>query len=221
MKINDTEKHFLIITVDGAAATGKSSTAKSLAQKLNFLHIDTGKHFRALTYYFLSEKIEPINNEVLKTSLARLITSTCIREYSAYLKINNKDIAEKDLRTFEINKYVSKYASIKPLRDFLLTYQRSLKTFAKENNFTGIVIEGRDIGSIVFPSAQIKVFLHADETTRIIRRQNEGQKDFIKKRDSIDQNRKVAPLVCPKDAISINTTNHSIEEVVNLIIKKI
>ena len=107
------------------------------------------------------------------------------------------------------------------MRDFLLDYQRSLEHFAREAHFEGMVVEGRDIGSVVFPSADLKVFLHADESTRIARRQKEGLKDVINERDAIDRTRTLAPLTCPKDALSINTTQLSLDEVVDLILKKI
>ena len=107
------------------------------------------------------------------------------------------------------------------MRNYLLKYQRSLEDFAQAKGFPGMVVEGRDIGSIVFPNASFKIFLHADEKTRIHRRQKEGQVDPISQRDDLDSTRKLAPLTCPDDALKLNTALLPLDDVVASIIKKI
>ena len=215
------ENYLKIIALDGAAATGKSSTALALAKKLDFLHVDTGSHFRILTYHLLEQNISAENSHSLVQALKKLILTTSIEDHSAFLEINSDKLSKESLRSFKVNQLVSKYASIKLLRDFLLIYQRSLTDFASDKNYAGIVVEGRDIGSIVFPNTPLKIFLYADEEIRINRRLNEGQKDVIKERDAIDKTRKLAPLTCSPDALRINTANHSLDEVVALILKEV
>ena len=221
MDPNASENYLKIIALDGAAATGKSSTARALAKRLDFLHIDTGSHFRILTYYLLEKNIPAENSQSFVKELKKLVLNTYIKNHSAFLEISTNKLSKEALRSLRVNQLVSKYASIKPLRDFLLSYQRSLTDFAYKNGYLGIVVEGRDIGSIVFPNDSLKIFLHADEETRINRRQNEGQEDIIKERDAIDKTRSLAPLTCSPDAIKINTANHSLDEVVALILKEV
>jgi cytidylate kinase len=110
---------------------------------------------------------------------------------------------------------------MEPIRNFLLDYQRSLKTYTQDAGISGMVIEGRDVGSVVFPDAYLKIFLHADEKTRIARRKNEGQIDPISKRDDLDSTRKIAPLTCPQDALKLNTSLLSLDQVIDSILKHI
>lgn len=213
---------FKIITIDGAAATGKSTTANAIAKKLGFLHVDTGSHFRILCHHLIQKKSTPKDtNSSLETILRSLSMETEIIDGSAILKIGRKLLETDALRTEEINNSVSKFASIESIRNFLLNYQRSLKTYTQDAGFPGMVIEGRDIGSVVFPEAQLKIFLHADEKTRIKRRQNEGQIDPISKRDILDSTRKIAPLTCPQDALKLNTSLLSLDQVIGSILKQI
>ena len=213
---------FKIITIDGAAATGKSTTANAIAKELEFLHVDTGSHFRILCHHLIQKKITPKDpNSSLETILRSVPIDTEIIEGSAILKIGQELLQTKALRTEEINNSVSKFASMEPIRNFLLDYQRSLKTYAQDAGIPGMVIEGRDIGSVVFPDAYLKIFLHADEKTRIARRKNEGQIDPISKRDDLDSTRKIAPLTCPQDALKLNTSLLSLDQVIDSILKHI
>lgn len=211
----------IILTLDGAAATGKSSTAHALADALNYLHVDTGSHFRILSYHLNQASIQAQDTTDLSEALKELAIHTAVDGHSAVLEVNRQRLDATELRSFTVNTLVSQYAALKPVRDFLLDYQRSLEHFARDAHFKGMVVEGRDIGSIVFPDADLKIFLHADESTRIARRKKEGLKDIINQRDTIDRTRTLAPLTCPKDALSINTTQLSLDEVVDLILKKI
>jgi cytidylate kinase len=213
---------FKIITIDGAAATGKSTTANAIAKELGFLHVDTGSHFRILCHHLIQKKITPKDpNSSLETILRSVPIDTEIIEGSAILKIGQELLKAKTLRTEEINNSVSKFASMEPIRNFLLEYQRSLKTYTQDAGIPGMVIEGRDIGSVVFPDAYLKIFLYADEKTRIARRKNEGQIDPISKRDDLDSTRKIAPLTCPQDALKLNTSLLSLDQVIDSILKHI
>lgn len=210
-----------LISIDGAAATGKSSTARALAEELKFLHVDTGAHFRIVCFHLLAKGIDPSDRMALEAGLDKFSTVTEIEGLSAILTINEQSLDDSALRTPEINNAVSKFASAASVRDFLLNYQRSLTTFAQEHHFEGMVVEGRDIGTVVFPKAHLKIFLHADEATRIARRETDGQEDPISQRDALDSTRKIAPLTCPEDAFKINTSLHSLEQVVTLLKEKV
>ena len=216
------EKSIQIIALDGAAATGKSSTADALAQKLKYLHVDTGSHFRILCHYLIKHKCSHKESDAsLGAFLKTLHIETEVIQNKAVLKIEHQVLGGKALRTEAINESVSKFASIASVRSFLLEYQRSLTSFAQSLGYSGMVVEGRDIGSVVFPNADLKVFLYADEQTRIRRRKEEGQIDPISQRDDLDSKRKLAPLTCPDGAVKLNTSLLSLEAVVESIIQKI
>ena len=220
MKANS-EQTLNIISLDGAAATGKSSTAHAVAEALNYLHVDTGSHYRIICYHLNQKSLQPVDSPALLAALEAFKVDTVLRENSVLFEIDKTPIKSDDLRSYTVNALVSQFASLKPVRDFLLRYQRSLTDFAKKNHFNGIIAEGRDIGSVVFPKATLKVFLEADANTRIARRENEGHTDVINERDAIDANRKLSPLTCPEDALSINTSRLSLDEVVSIILKEI
>ena len=211
-----------IIALDGAAATGKSTTASALALKLGYLHVDTGSHFRILCHHLIAHNYKPTDDtRSIESLLEDFSVETEIIQGKAVLKIQNQLLEKEALRSEAINQSVSQFASLAPIRTFLLEYQQSLKPFAQSQGYAGMVVEGRDIGSVVFPSADLKVFLYADEQTRIRRRQEEGQIDPIAQRDDLDSSRKLAPLTCPDGALELNTSLLSLEAVVDSIIQTI
>src|SRR5690606_32799251 len=138
-------------------------------------------------------------------ALPNLAISTGVVSGQALMLIDG-EIPGDAIRTLAVNESVSRFAAQPAVRDYLLSYQRNQVQIAKENNFPGLVMEGRDIGSVIFPDADFKFFLLADEEERLRRRANQGQADEIRKRDQMDTQRKTAPLVCPPGAISINST---------------
>lgn len=217
----DPNQTFKIISLDGAAATGKSSTAHAVAKALNYLHVDTGAHYRIICYHLNQKSIQAVENPELLNALDSFRINTLLNKNSVLFEINETQVEPDDLRSYTVNTLVSQFATLKPVRDFLLGYQRSLVDFAQNHHFKGMIVEGRDIGSIVFPNATLKVFLEADANTRIARREKEGHMDVINKRDAIDATRTLSPLTCPKDALNINTSLHSLDEVVSIILKQI
>ena len=217
----NSEQPLNIISLDGAAATGKSSTAHAVAEALNYLHVDTGSHYRIICYHLNQKSIQPTESPALLAALDGFKVNTILEKNSVIFEINETPVESNDLRSYTVNTLVSQFASLKPVRDFLLRYQRSLVNFAQNNHFEGMIVEGRDIGSVVFPNATLKVFLEADESTRIARREDEGHTDVINERDTIDATRKLSPLTCPKDALNINTSQLSLDEVVSIILKEI
>jgi cytidylate kinase len=123
-------------------------------------------------------------------------------------------IGGEEIRSGEVNENVSHFAAIPELRTALLAYQRGQADVARAHRFRGLVMEGRDIGSVIFPDADFRFFLHAHPEERARRRASEGQQDSIALRDKIDSSRKTAPLACPPGAISIDTTFLTLPEVV-------
>jgi len=206
-----------VITLDGGAATGKSSTASGVSERLHFLHVDTGSHYRALTLLLLERGVAPEEGEALDQALADISLSASVHKTHAKLLAHGEEISKESLRSPEVNNAVSAFAALPAVRQRLLHYQRWHLDLAQENGFHGLIVEGRDIGSVVFPDAPFRFFLEADETTRIQRRSEEGQQDSVAARDRADSGRKTAPLLCPEGAIRINTGKFSLEEVISQI----
>lgn len=209
---------FLVVSVDGGAASGKSSTCRAVAERLHFLHVDTGAHYRAVTRLCLDEGLPPESQPALLTAfLRRLQLSTEIHGVEAELRIDGVAFSRERLRSAEVNAAVSPMAAIPEVRKTVFAYQRNQATVAREAGFHGLIMEGRDIGTVIFPDAHCKFYLEADTATRTARRASEGQTDTIQQRDAIDSSRKTAPLAHAANAILIDTSRHSLEEVVDIV----
>ena len=222
------KKNGLIIAIDGPAAVGKSTMGKLIARELGFLYIDTGAIYRAITWKVLKNNI----NKNDENMISDLVSNTCIiieRENTNSLKdyyhifVDGEDVTE-EIRNPKIDRNVSQIARLPKIRKQLIYLQRKL---AEKGN---IVMEGRDIGSVILPKADIKLYFTASEEERIRRRyielldkgynvDYEEVKKQILQRDEIDSKRKYAPLIKAKDAILIDSTKKSIEEVKNEILK--
>jgi cytidylate kinase len=211
----DNRPDFIIVTMDGGAATGKSSTSKGIAEKLDLMHVDTGAHYRTVTYALLQAGGSPDEPESIPAILDQLQLDTRLEGRSAKLSINRQVPTDAEIRSPEVNATVATVATINAVRRFLFNYQRSQSEVAQTNGYRGLIMEGRDIGSIIFPDARFRFFLHADETTRAARRAREGQEDSIADRDKIDSTRKTAPLVCPEGAIQVDTAPMTLEQVID------
>jgi len=209
---------FTIIAIDGGAATGKSSTARGIAERLDLMHVDTGAHYRTITRALLRRGAGPGTPESVEAALRRLDLGTDVHGRHAHITVDGVTPADAELRSPEVNGAVSTFAALDSVRDFLFHYQRSQAAVARAHGFGGLVMEGRDIGSVIFPDAQFRFFLHADESTRSDRRAQEGQTDAVGARDRLDSERKNAPLVRPEGAIEIDTAAHSLEEVIETIL---
>jgi cytidylate kinase len=221
-------KKGLIIAIDGPAAVGKSTIGKLIAQKLGFLYIDTGAIYRAITWKVLKNNLS-VNNEdlisilVSKTQIKiNRVSSNSLKDYY-HIFIDGKDVTE-EIRDPKIDQNVSQIAKLPKIRKQLISLQKKL---AKEGN---IIMEGRDIGSVILPYADIKLYFIASEEERTKRRYKEltdkGYKiDYkevkkqIMKRDEIDSKRKYSPLAKAEDAVLIDSTEKTIEEVENEILK--
>jgi len=204
---------FIIVAIDGGAASGKSSSSRTLSERFDLLHVDTGSYYRALTAELLRLGLKPDNLPAILAALPGLRFGTRLNGRSAEMEIGGR-VAGDEIRSREVNDQVSHFAAIPELRAALLAYQRGLADVAREHRYHGLVMEGRDIGSVIFPQADLRFFLHADAVERERRRAGQGLQDQIRERDRIDSSRKTSPLTCPPGAISIDTTHASLDQVV-------
>ena len=215
----------LIVAIDGPAGSGKSTSAKLIAKKLGYVYIDTGAMYRAITYLALEN--EAINDESRIIELARNCKIDLdYKDGEVIVLLNGRNIS-KEIRSAEVNSHVSDVSKISEVRKVLVEKQREMG--AKGN---GVVMEGRDIGTVVFPNADVKIFLTASLDIRANRRTKEynenGSKvlvDDIKSnlsnRDMIDSSRNDSPLTKASDAVEVDTTNVTIDEQVNLILEEV
>ena len=211
---------FLVLAVDGGAGTGKSTTAHSLSKALNLMHVDTGSHYRAITRALLDLNLRPrdVDKYLNKNDLP---LGTEVIDGRSCLLINDIRFDQSILRSPEINEMVSDFSSQASVRGLLFEYQRSQVQVARENNFNGLVMEGRDIGTVILPDADLKIFLEADPTIRVDRRSKDGETDQISNRDEKDASRKIAPLVAANGCIRIDTGKSGIDEVTQSILEVI
>jgi cytidylate kinase len=203
-----------IVAIDGGAASGKSSTARALSKRFNLLHVDTGSFYRAISAELLRRKLTPADLPAIIAVLPAIRLGTRVNGRTAHMEIDGHPIVAAEIRSPEVNETVAKFAPIPELRAALLGYQRDQAGVARAHDFRGLVMEGRDIGSKIFPNADLRFFLHADLEERARRRANEGLRDKIAERDILDNKRL---LESAKGAIMIDSTNLTLEQVVEKI----
>ncbi len=210
---------YVSVAVDGPAGSGKSTITKMVAKSLGFNYVDTGAMYRALTYNFLSNGLDELEEEKIKELLSKTEFRVEYVDGIQYVYVNDVEVSDK-IRTAEVSKYTSLFAKSPAVRDFLIDTQRNL---ANTNN---IIMDGRDIASVVLPNADVKIFLTASVEERARRRvldferqgianvDFEKVKEDIKARDWQDENRDIAPLVKVDSATLLDTTSMTIDEVV-------
>ena len=205
---------FLIVAIDGGAASGKSSTSRALSARFNFLHVDTGSYYRAITAELLRRGLRIDQIDAVKAALPSIHFGTQVDGRAARMEIGGRVVPESEIRGPEVTAAVSHFAAIPEVRAALLTYQRGQADVARTHGFRGLVMEGRDIGSVIFPNADLRFFLHADVEARAKRRELEGRADAVAERDRLDATRKASPLVLASGAIDIDSTYLNLEQVV-------
>jgi cytidylate kinase len=214
----------IVIAIDGYSACGKSTTAKEMANVLGYRYIDTGAMYRAVTLYFLDHHVSLTNPKEITKALQQI---------SITFKVNSKNLTEtylnglnveKEIRKMRISEHVSQVSAIKDVRVAMVEQQRRM---GREK---GVVMDGRDIGTVVFPHAELKLFMTADMLVRAFRRQKELMLrdqlidldeviDNIVQRDKIDTTRAESPLKQAEDAIVIDTTHITIDEQVDEVVR--
>ena len=215
----------IIISVDGASSTGKSSLAKALAKHYRFKHIDSGAMYRALTFYSLNHNFIDKNHFDIDTLVSHLPTIDIDFSADDFVMLNGK-IIENEIRSMEVSNYVSIVAKETLFRKFMVAKQREL---GKRGN---VVMDGRDIGSVVFPNSTIKFYIEASMEVRAKRRFLElTQKNVdvpltdvisnIENRDHIDSSRDDSPLVIPENAIVLSNNEDGLSHLLEVAISKI
>ncbi len=216
----------MIITIDGPSGTGKTTVARRVAEAIGFVYFDTGAMYRALTWLVLQRNIDVSDSKQMESLLSdfdfKIIDDKGVKRYW----VGGEDVTEI-IRSRPVTAHVSKVAAQKEVRSSLLPIQHQ---FAKDRN---VVLEGRDLGTVVFPEAEIKIYLSASPEVRAERRLQEmlaknpeGMGSFSRgqmlaemmRRDEYDSTREIAPLRCPVDAYQIDTTDLDISQVVSAIV---
>ncbi|WP_223399346.1 (d)CMP kinase [Nocardioides rotundus] len=214
----------LVIAVDGTSGSGKSSTSRRVAVRLGLRYLDTGAMYRAVTWWVLKQGIDPTDAaEVAERSVEPEIVSGTDPE-APTIEVDGKDVSV-EIRGADVNAAVSPVSAVPDVRARLLLLQRSAISAAVADG-VGMVVEGRDIGSVVAPEAQVKVYLSADPSARAARRSaEEGGSDLgrtqesLLNRDRIDSTREASPLVQADGAVHIDTTDLTLEQVVARVVE--
>src|SRR5579871_4233363 len=217
----------MIITIDGPSGTGKTTVARKVAEKLRFVYFDTGAMYRCFTWYVLEHNVS-VNDSVAIQDLLKKFNFRITEKSGAKQYFVADENVTEAIRSRPVTAQVSAVSALKEVRTFLLTLQHR---FARGQN---AVFEGRDLGTVVFPKAELKVFLTADPEIRAERRLNEilekqsedagtlnrqQMLSDIMRRDEYDSTREIAPLRCPSDALQIDTSHLSIDQVVDQIVE--
>lgn len=192
------------VAIDGPAASGKSTVAKRLAESLGLVMVNSGAMYRAVTWQVLEEGIDPKDSAVVLESMSRMKIDCGVENGISTISINGR-LLTTEIRGAEVNDHVSKVASIPEVREKLVAMQRN---YLKEND---VVMEGRDIGSVVFPDTPFKLYVSASEAVRAARRAKDGEADAVARRDAEDSQRKASPLKVSDGSIVIDSSDLTIE----------
>jgi len=211
------------IAIDGPAGAGKSTIARQAAKRLGFLYVDTGAMYRAIALYLLDTETDTDDSDALKDALDQIRINIVYEQDVQHVFLNLQDVSA-EIRSEKVGNMASRTSQIKAVREKLLDLQRDI---ARENN---VIMDGRDIGTNILPDAELKIFLTASVDVRARRRYDElrnmGEwpdleviKSDIEQRDYQDMNREIAPLKQAEDAVLIDSSEMSIDEVVDEIIR--
>lgn len=196
-----------VIAIDGPAASGKSSVARAVAGRLGCLYVNTGNMYRAATWAALRDGVNPGNEEAVARAAESWNITCPVSHGRCVVHVDGTDI-EQELNSENVNRAVSLVARVPAVRDRLVSMQREI------GRAQPVVMEGRDIGTVVFPDAIAKFYIDASEAVRARRRGLQGQADAVRERDRIDSTRKTAPLVAAPDALVIDSSELPLDEVV-------
>ena len=214
--------HKIVVAVDGPAGAGKSSISKIVAKKLGYLYIDTGAMYRSVTWAVLHNHIDVNNQKAVEALLPELDLTMEASDDSCKVFIAGQDVTDF-IRTPQVNNAVSIVASYKGVRQYLVERQRLMAEAG------GVILDGRDIGSVVLPNAELKIYLTASVEARAMRRYLEVKgtvneqplediKDSVMQRDDMDKNRKESPLIQVEDAVLVDSSEMTFDETVEHIL---
>ena len=198
----------IAVAIDGPAASGKSTVAKTLAKKLGLIMVNTGAMYRAVAWATIQKGVDPDDTEAVVRMLDDVVFSCGVEEGLSTVLIDDFYPGD-ELRQDAVNQRVSRVAAIPEVRALLVKKQREYLQLGS------LVMEGRDIGSVVFPDTPFKIYIDASEEVRLARRSAEGLDDAVAKRDAEDSNRKVSPLKVADGAVVIDSSEMNIEQVVD------
>jgi cytidylate kinase len=208
----------IVVAVDGTSGSGKSSTCRGVARRLGLRYLDTGAQFRAMTWWLLRHGVDVHDPVAVAARAGDPVIESGTDPEGPTIQVDGEDVAAA-IRTDAVNAAVSPVSTVPEVRARLLALQRDIIGAG------GIVVEGRDIGSVVCPDAEVKVYLTADAEARAARRAaEEGGSDLaateqsLRDRDRIDSARAAAPLVMPDGAVHLDTTSYTLEEVIDLVV---
>lgn len=219
----------MIVTIDGPAGSGKSTTARAVAERLGFVYLDTGAMYRAVALAFLRAEADPRPAEAEKV-LAGLELDVRYGPDGMRVFLGDEDVSE-GIRTSEVGTMASQISSLRAVREHLVREQRRIG-FEQEDRHGGVILDGRDTGTVVFPGADLKIYMVADVDERARRRQKQYAEEGkelpfsevrreIEERDRRDRTRDIAPLRRADDAVSLDTTGKSIREQVAFVVDRV
>lgn len=200
-----------VITIDGPAASGKSSVARILAQRLGYTYVNTGNMYRAMTWAVLETGVDPADADAVQKAAAGLSLESPVSEGQTQVSVNGRLLTVEDLNSDPVNRGVSLVARVPEVRARLVADQRALAAIGP------LVMEGRDIGSVVFPESPLKFYIDASEEVRAARRRAQGHADQVAERDRLDSTRKTSPLVIPEGAVVIDNSHLTLEGAVDAV----
>ena len=203
-----------VVAIDGPAASGKSSVTRELARRLGFAYLNSGAIYRAITWHILQKGIDVGESDRVAHAVESAQITCCLRDNELCIFIDNVDPGDY-LRDDRVNESVSRVSSIPRVREIVVEKMR------EHAHGRDLVIEGRDIGSVVFPGTPYKFYVDASPEVRAQRRAAQGHRDEIAQRDRADSSRAASPLVVAKDAEVIDTSTMSIHEVVDAILARL
>lgn len=201
-----------VITLDGPAASGKSSVARLVAARLGRVYVNTGNMYRALTWAVLARGANPADPDAVRSAAAAVVVESPVTDGQTQVRVDGRLLTTDDLNSDAVNAGVSLVARVPEVRERLVRDQRALAEIGP------LVMEGRDIGSVVFPDSRLKFYIDASEEVRAARRRAQGHADQVAERDRLDSTRKSSPLVVPEGAQVIDNSHLTLEQAVEAVL---
>ncbi|MCA1964488.1 MAG: (d)CMP kinase [Prosthecobacter sp.] len=204
-----------VITIDGPAASGKSSIARLVAARLGGIYVNTGNMYRAMTWAVLEKGADPADADAVRASAAEVVLESPVYEGRTQVCVNGQLLGDAELNSDPVNRAVSLVARVPEVRRRLVAEQRALAALGL------LVMEGRDIGSVVFPESPAKFYIDASEEVRAARRRAQGHQDQVAERDRLDSTRTTSPLVIPDGAMVIDNSHLTLDQAVQAVLDKL